>query len=162
MPHFLRSICFCHRLRHCWAHLSLHGLGHRLLEVSLELVSVPHWVRGQETWLVQNCCFVGRDNCGRAIGTLRETNGHWVEFEETTTLLNAASMGLGRRLWPVMYFGTDRGIHRPSPSTSAPSVHRFPRHSFTSSRKMTQACGSGKGAAACAGPWLRSGECARG
>ena len=47
-------------------------------------------------------------------------------------------------------------------STSAPSVHRFRRHSFTSSRKMTQACGSGKGAAACAGPWLRSGECARG
>ena len=32
--------------------------------------------------LVQNCCFVGRDNCGRAIGILRETNGHRVEFEE--------------------------------------------------------------------------------
>ena len=54
--------------------------------------------------MVQNCCFVGRDNCGRAIGILRETNGHWVEFEETTTLLNAASKGLGRRPWPVMYF----------------------------------------------------------
>jgi hypothetical protein len=52
-------------------------------------------------WLVQNCCFVGRDNCGRAIGILRETNGRWVEFEETTILLNA----WGRRPWPAMYFG---------------------------------------------------------
>ena len=58
--------------------------------------------------------------------------------------------------------GQTEGYTGRPPSTSAPSVHRFPRHSFTSSRKMTQACGSGKGAAACAGPWLRSGECARG
>jgi hypothetical protein len=55
--------------------------------------------------LVQNCCFVGRDNCGRAIGILRETNGHWVEFEEIRTLLNAASKALGRRSWSVVYFG---------------------------------------------------------
>jgi hypothetical protein len=58
--------------------------------VSLELVSALQWVRGEETWLVQNCWVVGRDDCGRAISILRETNGHWVEFE-TTTLLNAAS-----------------------------------------------------------------------
>jgi hypothetical protein len=46
-----------------------------------------------------------RDDCGRAIGILRETNSRWVEFEETTTLLNASSKGWGRRPWPVTYFG---------------------------------------------------------
>ena len=102
---FFVPYCFRHCLRHCRAHLSLRGLGHRLLEVSLEPVSAPNWVRGQETWLVQNCCFAGRDDCGRAISILRETNGRWVEFEETTTLLNAASKGLGGRRWPVRYFG---------------------------------------------------------
>jgi hypothetical protein len=33
---------------HCRAHLSSRGLGHRLLGVSPEPVSVPRWVRGQE------------------------------------------------------------------------------------------------------------------
>jgi hypothetical protein len=96
--------------------------GHRLLEVSLEPVSVLHWVRGQETWLVQNCCFAGRDDCGRAIGILAGTNGRWVEFEETTTLLNAPSKGLGRRPWPVMYFG-----ERPRDTQTVPLDFRSQR-----------------------------------
>jgi len=54
------------------------------LEVPLEPVSLPYWVRERGTWLVQDCRFVGLDHCGRAIGTLRETNGRGVEFEETT------------------------------------------------------------------------------
>ena len=131
LPHFLRSTCFGHRLRHCPAHLSLRGLRHRFWKCRLDRFRCrtgcadrrPGWFRTVALWV--------RATAGEPLAFCEKRMVAGSNSRKSP-LSSASKAGAGGRDQPCI-LGTDRGTHRPSPSSSAPSVHRLRRHSCTSS-----------------------------